>query len=71
MDNKGTFIDVLREKLIPMQEMISLLEKQIEFIDLDLKSIERTEREKNTDAILRLKTLQEMDTLKKILHEKR
>jgi hypothetical protein len=70
MEKQLTFIDVLRDKLVPMQDMLSLLEKQIEYIDEDLKSGKRDKREENADRILRLKTLQEIDTLKKILHEK-
>jgi hypothetical protein len=70
MEKQHTFIDVLRDKLVPMQEMLSLLEKQIEYIDADLKSKAKTPREANSDKILRLKTLQEIDTVKKILHEK-
>jgi hypothetical protein len=70
MEKQRTFIDVLRDKLVPMQDMLSLLEKQIEYIDEDLKSGKRDKREENADRILRLKTLQEIDTLKKILHEK-
>jgi len=70
MEKQRTFIDVLREKLVPMQDMLSLLEKQIEYIDEDLQSGKRNKREENSDRILRLKTSQEIDTLKKILHEK-
>jgi len=70
MEKQLTFIDVLRDKLVPMQTMLRLLEIQIEYIDEDLQSGKRNKREENADRILRLKTLQEIDTLKKILHEK-
>lgn len=70
MEKQRTFIDVLRDKLVPMQTMLRLLEIQIEYIDEDLQSGKRNKREENADRILRLKTLQEIDTLKKILHEK-
>ena len=70
MEKQRTFIDDLRDKLVPMKDMLTLLEKQIEYIDWDLASSGRTPREKNADKILRIKTLSEIDTLKRILHEK-
>jgi len=70
MEKQRTFIDDLRDKLVPMQDMLKLLENQVKYIDEDLESDIRSERDKNADRILRIKTLQEIDTLKKILHEK-
>ena len=70
MEKQRTFIDDLRDKLVPMQDMLKLLQNQVKYIDEDLESDTRSERDKNADTILRLKTLHEIDTLKKILHEK-
>jgi hypothetical protein len=70
MEKQRTFIDDLRDKLVPMQDMLKLLQNQVKYIDEDLKSGKRDKREENSDRILRLKTLHEIDTLKKILHEK-
>jgi hypothetical protein len=70
MEKQRTFIDDLRDKLVPMQDMLRLLENQVKYIDEDLESGKRDKREENSDRILRLKTLHEIDTLKKILHEK-
>jgi hypothetical protein len=53
----------------PMKDMLSYYEKRMNFIDEALKS-DLSEREKNEDQILRIKTIQEMDVLKKILHQK-
>ena len=65
-----TFIDDLRDKMLPMQEMLRLLQEQVRYIDIDLESGTRTPREQIADKILRLKTEHEIETLKKILHEK-
>ena len=70
MAKHRTFIDVLQDKLVPMREMLELLENQVKYIDEDLKLETRTPREKNSDKIQRVRTLQEIETLKKILHEK-
>ena len=70
MAKHRTFIDVLQDKLVPMREMLELLENQVKYIDEDLKLETRTPREKNADKIQRVRTLQEIETLKKILHEK-
>jgi hypothetical protein len=52
----------------PMKDMLMYYENRLKYIDeeFDSKSI----REQNEDQILRIKTIQEMDVLKKILNQK-
>jgi hypothetical protein len=70
MENKRkTYLEVLQDTMQPMKEMLSFYEKRMKFIDEALKS-DISEREKNEERILRIKTIQEMDVLKKILHQK-
>ena len=63
-----TYLQVLQDTMQPMKDLLSYYEKRLKFIDeeFDLKSL----REQNEDQILRIKTIQEMDVLKKILHQK-
>lgn len=64
-----TYLQVLQDTMQPMKDMLSFLEQRIKFIDGDLES-EMSVREKNEMRILKLKTIQEIDVLKKILHQK-
>jgi O6-methylguanine-DNA--protein-cysteine methyltransferase len=64
-----TYLEVLQETMQPMKYMLSYLEQRIKFIDGDLES-DMSKREKNEMRIMKLKTLQEIDALKKILHQK-
>ena len=63
-----TYLQVLQDTMQPMKDMLSYYEKRLKYIDeeFDSKSI----RQQNEDQILRIKTIQEMDVLKKILHQK-
>jgi hypothetical protein len=63
-----TYLQVLKDTMQPMKDMVSYYENRLKFIDegYDLK----TPREQNEDQILRIKTIQEMDVLNKILHQK-
>jgi len=63
-----TYLQLLKDTMQPMKDMLSYYENRLKFIDkeYDLK----TPREKNEDQILRIKTIQEMDVLNKILHQK-
>jgi hypothetical protein len=63
-----TYLEVLQDTMQPMKDMLTYYEKRLKYIDeeFDSKSI----REQNEDKILRIKTIQEMDVLKKILHQK-
>lgn len=63
-----TYLQVLQDTMQPMKDLLSYYEMRLKYIDqeYDQKSI----REQNEDQILRIKTIQEMDVLKKILHQK-
>jgi hypothetical protein len=63
-----TYLQVLQDTMQPMKDLLAYYEKRLKYIDeeFDSKSI----REQNEDQILRIKTIQEMDVLKKILHQK-
>jgi len=63
-----TYLEVLQETMQPMKDMLSYYEKRLKYIDQDFDS--KSIREQNEDQILRIKTIQEMDVLKKILHQK-
>jgi hypothetical protein len=52
----------------PMKDMLSYYEKRLKYIDEEYDS--KSLREQNEDKILHIKTLQEIDVLKKILHQK-
>jgi hypothetical protein len=63
-----TYLQVLQDTMQPMKDLLSYYEMRLKYIDqeYDQKSV----REQNEDQILRIKTIQEMDVLKKILHQK-
>lgn len=63
-----TYLQVLQDTMQPMKDLLAYYEKRLKYIDeeFDSKSI----REQNEDQILRIKTIQEIDVLKKILHQK-
>jgi hypothetical protein len=65
-----TYLETLQETMQPMKDMLSFLEQRIKFIDEDLSIAAFPDREKNEMRILKLKTIQEIDVLKKILHQK-
>lgn len=67
--SQKSYLEVLQESMQPMKNMLSYLETRMKFIEQALDS-EMPDREKNEEQILRLKTLQEIDVLKKILHQK-
>lgn len=70
MENKRkTYLEVLQDTMQPMKDMLSYYEKRLKFIDEEFDS--KSAREQNEDQILRIKTIQEMDVLKKILHQKK
>ena len=69
MENKRkTYLEVLQDTMQPMKDMLSYYEKRLKYIDEEFDS--KSAREQNEDQILRIKTIQEMDVLKKILHQK-
>jgi ribosomal protein L16 Arg81 hydroxylase len=63
-----TYLDVLQDTMQPMKDMLSYYEKRLKFIDDEFDS--KSTREQNEDQILRIKTIQEMDVLNKILNQK-
>ena len=63
-----TYLQVLQDTMQPMKDMLSYYEKRLKYIDEEFDS--KSVREQNEDQILRIKTIQEMDVLKKILHQK-
>lgn len=65
-----SYIQTLQDTMQPMKDMLSYYELRMKFIDKALANNEVSEREKNEERILRIKTIQEMDVLKKILYQK-
>lgn len=65
-----SYLEVLQESMKPMNDMLSYYKLRLKFIDEALESKELSQREKNEERILRIKTLQEIDTLNKILYQK-
>jgi hypothetical protein len=63
-----TYLQVLQDTMQPMKDMLAYYEKRLKYIDEEYDS--KSLREQNEDQILRIKTIQEMDVLKKILHQK-
>lgn len=69
MEQKS-YLQTLQETMQPMKDMLSYYELRMKLIDEALQDKSRTPWEHNEDRILRIKTIQEMDVLKKILHQK-
>lgn len=69
MEHKS-YLQTLQETMQPMKDMLGYYEVRLRYIDKSLKDDTVSDREKNEDRILRIKTIQEMDVLKKILHQK-
>ena len=69
MEQKS-YLQTLQETMQPMKDMLGYYEVRLRYIDKSLKDDAVSQREKNEDRILRIKTIQEMDVLKKILHQK-
>lgn len=65
-----SYLQILQDTMQPMKDMLSYYELRIKFIDKALASKDLSEREKNEERILRIKTIQEIDVLKKILFQK-
>lgn len=65
-----TYLEVLQDTMQPMKDMLSFYDTRIKLIDEALEDKTRSKWEQNEDRILRLKTIQEMDVLQKILNQK-
>jgi hypothetical protein len=69
MENKQkTYLQVLQDTMQPMKDLLSYYEMRLKYIDQEYD--QKSTREQNEDQILRIKTIQEMDVLKKILYQK-
>lgn len=65
-----SYLEILQDSMQPMKDLLSYYELRIKMIDETFQDKNRTKWERNEDKILRIKTLQEIDTLKKILFQK-
>lgn len=65
-----TYLEILQETMQPMKDMLSYYETRMKLIDEKLEDKTRSKWDQNEDRILRLKTIQEMDVLQKILNQK-
>lgn len=63
-----SYLQVLQDTMQPMKDMLLYYEIRLKYIDEEYDS--KSPREQNEEQILRIKTIQEMDVLKKILHQK-
>jgi ribosomal protein L16 Arg81 hydroxylase len=63
-----SYLEVLQDTMQPMKDMLLYYERRLKYIDEEYDS--KSLREQNEEQILRIKTIQEMDVLKKILHQK-
>jgi hypothetical protein len=63
-----SYLQVLQDTMQPMKDMLLYYERRLKYIDEEYDS--KSLREQNEEQILRIKTIQEMDVLKKILHQK-
>lgn len=63
-----TYLQVLQDTMQPMKDLLSYYEMRLKYIDQEYD--QKSTREQNEDQILRIKTIQEMDVLKKILYQK-
>lgn len=68
MKTETSYMDKLQETMQPMKNLLKFYENRLKFIE-EAKATS-TPREINEDEILKIKTIQEIDVLKKILHQK-
>lgn len=69
MEQKS-YLQTLQDTMQPMKDMLSYYELRMKFIEKSLQDSNISEREKNEERILKIKTVQEIDVLKKILFQK-
>ena len=67
---RKTYLQTLQDTMQPMKDMLSYYELRMKFIEKSLQDSNVSEREKNEERILKIKTVQEIDVLKKILFQK-
>jgi hypothetical protein len=68
MKTETPYMKKLQETMQPMRDLLSYYKERLKFIDDEMNS--KTLREQNEDKILRIKTVQEIDVLEKILFQK-
>jgi len=68
MKTETPYMIKLQETMQPMRDLLSYYKARLKFIDDEMNS--KTLREKNEDQILKIKTIQEIDVLEKILFQK-
>jgi hypothetical protein len=68
MKTETPYMKKLQETMQPMRDLLSYYKERLKFIDDEMNS--KTLREQNEDKILRVKTVQEIDVLEKILFQK-
>jgi hypothetical protein len=68
MKVETSYMDKLQETMQPMKNLLKFYENRLKFIEEAKET--QSAREQNEDEILKIKTIQEIDVLKKILHQK-
>ena len=68
MKTETPYMIKLQETMQPMRDLLSYYKARLKFIDDEMNS--KTLREQNEDQILKIKTIQEIDVLEKILFQK-
>ena len=68
MRTETPYMIKLQETMQPMRDLLSYYKARLKFIDEEMNS--KTLREQNEDQIIKIKTIQEIDVLEKILFQK-
>jgi hypothetical protein len=68
MKTETPYMIKLQETMQPMRDLLSYYKARLKFIDEEMNS--KTLREQNEDQIIKIKTIQEIDVLEKILFQK-
>lgn len=68
MKTETPYMKKLQETMQPMRDLLSYYKERLKFIEQEKDS--KTLREQNEDQILKIKTIQEIDVLEKILFQK-
>jgi hypothetical protein len=68
MKTETPYMKKLQETMQPMRDLLSYYKERLIFIEQEKDS--KTLREQNEDKILKIKTIQEIDVLEKILFQK-
>lgn len=68
MKAQTSYMDKLQETMQPMRNLLKFYQNRLKFIEEEKES--KSLREVNEDEILKIKTIQEIDVLQKILNQK-